>query len=76
MLFLQGFMRTVAMKSRGFILLAIAAILLIPVDASAQTSSKVYRIGILDLTPPDLRSPNQMAFYEDCASAATPRGRT
>ena len=48
------------------ILLALAAgILLMPLDASAQTSAKVYRIGVLDMTPPDLRSPNQMAFYEE-----------
>lgn len=48
------------------ILLALAAgILLLPLDASAQTSAKVYRIGFLDTTPPDLRSPNQMAFYEE-----------
>ena len=48
------------------ILLALAAgILLLPLDASAQTSAKVYRIGVLDMTPPDLRSPNRMAFYEE-----------
>jgi len=48
------------------ILLAIAAgMLLMPLDALAQTSAKVYRIGILDMAPPDLRSPNQMAFYEE-----------
>ena len=48
------------------ILLAVAAgILLLPLDASAQTSAKVYRIGLLEMTPPDLRSPNRMAFYEE-----------
>jgi putative ABC transport system substrate-binding protein len=48
------------------ILLTLAAgILLMPLDASAQTSAKVYRIGVLDMTPPDLNSPNQMAFYEE-----------
>src|SRR4029450_5734349 len=31
----------------------------------AQTPAKVYRIGVLDMTPPDLRSPTQMAFYEE-----------
>ena len=55
------------MKSRVLrILLALAAgILLLPLDAPAQTSAKVYRIGMLEMTPPDLSSPNQMAFYEE-----------
>jgi len=55
------------MKSQvSRILLAVAAgILLLPLDASAQTLSKVYRIGFLEATPPDLRSPNRMAFYEE-----------
>ena len=39
--------------------------LLLPFDASAQTSAKVYRIGMLDMTPPDPTSPNQRAFYEE-----------
>jgi hypothetical protein len=48
------------------ILLALAtSSLLMPCDASAQTPAKVYRIGVLDMTPPDLRSPTQMAFYEE-----------
>jgi len=48
------------------ILLALAAgILLMPLDASAQTSAKVYRIGTLDMNPPDLTSPSAMAFYEE-----------
>ena len=47
-------------------MLALAAgILLMPLDASAQTSAKVYRIGVLEMSPPDLRSPNQMAFYDE-----------
>jgi putative tryptophan/tyrosine transport system substrate-binding protein len=55
------------MKSRILrILLALAAgILLMPLDASAQPSAKVYRIGVLDMTLPDLRSPTQMAFYDE-----------
>jgi len=55
------------MKSHfSCIALALAAgILLMPLNASAQTPPKVYRIGTLDMTPPDLRSPNQMAFYEE-----------
>ena len=60
-------MRVVAMKSEVLrILVAVAAaILLMPLDASAHTSSKVHRIGTLDMTSPDLRSPTQMAFYEE-----------
>ena len=77
MLFLQGVIRTVAMKSRGCSLLAVAAILLMPLDPSAETAAKVYRIGCLDTTPPDLRSANQLAFYEDLRQgAATSRART
>jgi len=46
------------------LLFAIAGgIALLPLDAPAQTTAKVYRIGVLDMTPPDLRSPNQMAFW-------------
>ena len=46
------------------ILLALAAgILLTPLDASAQALTKVYRIGVLDMTPPDLT--NQRAFYDE-----------
>jgi putative ABC transport system substrate-binding protein len=48
-----------------FLLALAAGILLMPFDASAQTSAKVYRIGFLEMTPPDLRSPNRMAFYEE-----------
>jgi putative ABC transport system substrate-binding protein len=60
-------MRGFAMKRYlSRILFALAAgILLLPLDASAQTAAKVYRIGFLDTTPPDLRSPNRMAFYEE-----------
>jgi putative tryptophan/tyrosine transport system substrate-binding protein len=47
-------------------MLAIAAgILLVPLDASAQMAAKVYRIGVLTMAPPDLRAPDQMAFYEE-----------
>jgi len=42
-----------------------AGLLLMPVDALAQTSAKVYRIGVLDMAPPDLNSPNQRAFYDE-----------
>jgi len=43
----------------------VAGILLVPLDASAQPSAKVYRIGVLETSPPDLRSPSQVAFYEE-----------
>ena len=36
-----------------------------PGDALAQTSVRVYRIGVLDMAPPDLNSPNQRAFYDE-----------
>jgi putative ABC transport system substrate-binding protein len=36
-----------------------------PLDASAQPSAKIYRIGVLETSPPDLRSPSQLAFYEE-----------
>jgi putative ABC transport system substrate-binding protein len=67
MLSLQGVIRSGVMKSHGLrIMLAIAVgILLMPLDASAQPSAKVYRIGVLETSPPDLRSPSQVAFYEE-----------
>jgi putative ABC transport system substrate-binding protein len=66
MLALQGIVRSAAM-SRGLrILLAVTgAILLVPLDASTQAPAKVYRIGVLTMAPPDLRSPDQIAFYEE-----------
>jgi putative ABC transport system substrate-binding protein len=67
MLSLQGVIRSGVMKSHGLrIMLATAAgILLMPLDASAQPSAKVYRIGVLETSPPELRSPSQVAFYEE-----------
>ena len=48
------------------ILLAlVAGIPLMPLGGSAQPSAKVYRIGVLETSPPDLRSPSQLAFYEE-----------
>jgi len=48
------------------ILLGLAAgFFLTPVDVLAQTSAKVYRIGVLDMAPPDLSSPSQRAFYDE-----------
>ncbi len=63
----RGVVRRVAVKSHILrVLLALAAgILLLPLDALTQTAAKVYRIGVLDMNPPDLRSPGQMAFYEE-----------
>ena len=46
-------------------LVLVLGMFLLPLGALAQTSAKVYRIGVLDMTPPDLRSPTQMAFYEE-----------
>ena len=66
MAFLQGVIRTVAMKSRGFTLLAVGAILLMPVDASTQTAARVYRIGVLYTSKqPITRPPNEVAFFEE-----------
>ena len=55
------------MRSRlpRILLALVAGILLMPLDGSAQPSAKVYRIGVLETSPPDLRSPSQMAFYEE-----------
>src|SRR5438552_7704664 len=63
----KGVIRGVAMKSQVLrILLALAAgLFLMPLDAAAQTPAKVYRIGVLEMTPPDLSSPTQMAFYDE-----------
>ena len=60
-------MRGFAMKRHlpRILLALVAGILLIPLDASAQPSAKVYRIGMLETSPPDLRSPSQVAFYEE-----------
>jgi putative tryptophan/tyrosine transport system substrate-binding protein len=49
----------------GILLALVAGFPLMPLDASAQPSAKVYRIGVLETSPPDLRSPSQMAFYEE-----------
>jgi putative ABC transport system substrate-binding protein len=51
---------------RRRVLIAIAGgVALLPLDASAQTTAKVYRMGVLDTVPPDLRSPSQVAFWEE-----------
>jgi len=48
------------------LLLAIAGgAALLPLNASAQTTAKVFRMGVLDMSPPDLRSPSQVAFWEE-----------
>jgi putative ABC transport system substrate-binding protein len=55
------------MRSRlpRILLALVAGVFLMPLDGSAQTSAKVYRIGVLETSPPDLRSPSQMAFYDE-----------
>jgi len=57
----------IAMKRQlSRILLGLAAgFFLMPVDVLAQTSAKVYRIGVLDMAPPDLSSRSQSAFYDE-----------
>jgi len=57
----------IAMKRQlSRILLGLAAgFFLMPVDVLAQTSAKLYRIGVLDMAPPDLSSPSQRAFYDE-----------
>ena len=58
------------------ILLALAGgILLLPLDASAQAPARVYRIGVLEMTPPDLTSPAQMAFYDEMRERGYVEGR-
>jgi putative ABC transport system substrate-binding protein len=58
------------------LLFAIAGgIALLPLDAPAQTTAKVYRIGILGMTSPDPRAPNQMAFWEELRRRGYVEGR-
>ncbi len=48
------------------VLALFAGILLLPLDASAQTAAKVYRIGVLyTTTQPNPPSPNDLAFREE-----------
>jgi putative ABC transport system substrate-binding protein len=56
----------VRLRSNVVLVLA-AGILLMALVASAQTSTKVYRIGVLTGAPPDLTSPDSgfRAFYEE-----------
>jgi hypothetical protein len=57
------------------ILLAFAAgFFLTPLDVLAQTSAKVYRIGVLDMELPDLSSPSQRAFYDELRQRWLRRG--
>jgi hypothetical protein len=67
MISLQDIVRSLAMKSCvSRVLFAVAAgILLLPLDASSQTTAGMYRIGMLYMTPPDLDSKEQRAFYEE-----------
>jgi putative tryptophan/tyrosine transport system substrate-binding protein len=57
-------------------LLAIAGgFALLQLDAQAQPAAKVYRIGVLEMAPPDLRSPGHMAFYEELRLRGYVEGR-
>jgi len=49
------------------VLLAVAAgILLLPLEASAQTAARVFRIGLLyTSTQPNPRSPSEVAFLDE-----------
>ena len=60
-------MRRVTMKSYLWRLLFVIAggIAVSPLDAPAQTTAKVYRIGVLSMTAPNPRAPNQVAFFEE-----------
>ena len=64
---IPGVMRRATMRCYLWrLLFAIAGgIALLPLGAAAQTTAKVYRIGWLDLTSPDLRSPTRVAFDEE-----------
>lgn len=58
------------------LLVAVAGgIALLPLDASAQTTVKIYRIGVLGMTSPDPRAPNQMAFWEELRLRGYVEGR-
>ena len=58
------------------ILIAVGgAIALLPLDAPAQTAAKVYRIGVLGMTSPNPRAPNQMAFWEELRLRGYVEGR-
>ena len=56
----------VVLWSRAVLVLA-AGMLVMALEAAAQTSRAVYRIGVLTVTPPDLSSPDSgfKAFYEE-----------
>ena len=49
----------------GVLLIFAAGIFLAPLDASAQTAAKVYRIGVLTMAPTDLGAPDWMALYDE-----------
>jgi putative ABC transport system substrate-binding protein len=63
-------------RSLWRLLFAIAGgIALLPLDAPAQTTTKVYRIGVLGMTSPDPRAPNQIAFWEELRLRGYVEGR-
>jgi len=54
---MHSVMPGVALKNH-LLLAVVAASLLMALNASAQTSARVYRMGVLTMTPPDLSSPD------------------
>ena len=77
MLFQEGVVGSIAVKRRGFILLAVAACtLLLSLDASTQTAARVYRIGALYTSKqPSTRPPNEVAFFEELRNRGYVEGR-
>jgi len=58
----QGTMKCYLLR---FLLAIAGGIALLQLGVQAQPTAKMYRIGVLEMAPPDLRSPGQMAFYEE-----------
>ena len=56
-------------QRRRLLLASAGGIALLALDAPAQTTAKTYRIGWLEMTPPDLRAPSQTAFWRGIAAA-------
>jgi hypothetical protein len=60
----------------GRLLIAISSgLALLPHDALSQTAAKVYRIGVLQTTPADLRSPTSLAFIDELCLRGYVEGR-
>ena len=58
-----------------FLLAVAGGFALLQLGVQAQPTAKVYRIGVLEMAPPDLRSPGQMAFYEELRLRGYVEGR-